>query len=108
MGEVRVSARDSLVRVRAGDDVVVELPENPSTGYRWEITGIEGLDVTGDDHTPAPPGPAGAELVGAGGTRVLRLRAEKAGEGRLELAYRRPWEAEGENEGEYALRVTVV
>ncbi|MEX3104103.1 MULTISPECIES: protease inhibitor I42 family protein [unclassified Streptomyces] len=113
MGEVRVSARDSDVRVRAGDDVVVELPENPSTGYRWEITGIEGLDVTGDDHTPAPTGPAGAELggaelVGAGGTRVLRLRAEKAGEGRLELLYRRPWEAEGESEGEYALRVTVV
>ncbi|MDX3380506.1 protease inhibitor I42 family protein [Streptomyces niveiscabiei] len=107
MGEVRVSARDSVVRVRAGDVVVVELPENPSTGYRWEITGIDGLDVTGDDHTPAPTGPAGAELVGAGGTRVLRLRAEQAGEGRLELVYRRSWEAEGENEGEYALRVTV-
>ncbi|GAV45361.1 protease inhibitor I42 family protein [Streptomyces acidiscabies] len=103
MGEVRVSARDSLVQVRAGDDIVVELPENPSTGYLWEITGIEGLEVTGDDHASAPTG-----LVGAGGSRVLRLRAEKAGEGRLELVYRRSWEAEGENAGQYALRVTVV
>ncbi|WP_416974233.1 protease inhibitor I42 family protein [Streptomyces sp. 4F14] len=107
MGEVRVSARDSRARVRAGDDLVVELPENPTTGFRWEVRGIEGLELTGDDYTPAPaPAPTG--LVGAGGTRVLRLRAREAGEGRLELVYRRSWEAEGENAGEYFLQVAVV
>ncbi|MET8975729.1 protease inhibitor I42 family protein [Streptomyces sp. NPDC004539] len=102
MGEVRVSSQDTRVSVRAGDDLVVELPENATTGFRWEVTSLDGLELTGDDHTPAP-----TVTVGAGGTRVLRLRAEKAGEGRLELVYRRPWEAEGERAGEYALRVTV-
>ncbi|QNP74168.1 protease inhibitor I42 family protein [Streptomyces roseirectus] len=105
MGEVRVSSQESRVSVRAGDDVVVELPENATTGFRWEVTGLDGLELTGDDYTPDPAPPM---MVGTGGTRLLRLRAEKAGEGRLELVYRQPWGAENETAGEYALRVTVV
>jgi len=103
MGEVRVSAQDTWASVRAGDDLVVELPENATTGFRWQVTGLDGLELTGDDYTPAP-----TVMAGDGGTRILRLRAEKAGEGRLELVYRQPWGAEGEEAGEYSLRVTVV
>ncbi|MGW3121788.1 protease inhibitor I42 family protein [Streptomyces sp. NPDC001107] len=101
MGEVQVSAQDGEVRMGLGDDLVVRLAENATTGYRWHVEGIEGgLEVAASDY--APPG----ELApGAGGTRVLRLRPTKAGEGRLELVLRQPWGHDVADR--YALRVTV-
>jgi predicted secreted protein len=101
VGEVHVSAQDREVRVALGDDLVVRLPENATTGYRWHVEGLHGaLRVETDAY--APPGRL---LPGAGGTRELRLRPTQAGEGRLELALRQPW---GDDVAErYALRVTV-
>ncbi|KKD08702.1 protease inhibitor I42 family protein [Streptomyces sp. WM6386] len=101
MGEVHVSARDREVRVGLGDDVVLRLPENATTGYRWHVERLDGgLEVVAGDYVP--PGPL---LPGAGGTRELRLRPSKAGQGLLELALKQPW---GEDVAErYTLRVTV-
>jgi len=101
VGEVHVSAQDGEVRVALGDDVVLRLPENATTGYRWHVENLQGgLEVTASHY--APPG---ALLPGAGGMRELRLRPTEAGQGRLELALRQPW---GEDAAErYALRVTV-
>ena len=101
MGEVHVSGQDGEVRVGLGDEVVVRLPENATTGYRWHVDGLEGgLEVTARDYTPP-----GQLLPGAGGTRELRLRPARTGEGRLELVLRQPW---GDDVAErYALRVTV-
>ena len=101
MGEVHVSAQDGEVRVGLGDDIVVRLPENATTGYRWHVDGVEGgLQVTAEEY--APPGRL---LPGAGGMRELRLRPTEAGRGRLELVLRQPW---GDDVAErYVLRVTV-
>lgn len=50
MGEVHVSAQDGEVRVALGDDVVVRLPENATTGYRWQVETLDGaLRVATDD-----------------------------------------------------------
>jgi predicted secreted protein len=101
VGEVHVSAQDGEVRVALGDDVVVRLPENATTGYRWQVETLDGaLRVAADDY--APPGRL---LPGAGGTRELRLRPTGAGEARLALVLKQPW---GDDIAErYALRVTV-
>jgi predicted secreted protein len=101
VGEVHVSAQDGEVRVGLGDDVVLRLPENATTGYRWHVESLQGgLEVAASDYAP-PGGP----LPGAGGTRELRLRPTEAGQGRLELVLRQPW---GEDVAErHALRVTV-
>ncbi|MEU6553778.1 protease inhibitor I42 family protein [Streptomyces sp. NPDC046915] len=101
MGEVHVSAQDEEVRAGPGDDIVVRLPENATTGYRWHVESLDGgLEVVADDY--APPGEI---LPGAGGTRVLRLRPAEAGEARLELVLQQPW---GDDVADrYALRVTV-
>lgn len=101
MAEVQVSAQDGEVRVGLGDDIVVRLAENATTGYQWQVEGLEGgLELAASDY--APP----TQLVpGAGGTRVLRLRPTKAGEGWLRLVLKQPW---GEDVAErYVLRVTV-
>jgi predicted secreted protein len=101
VGEVHVSGKDSEVRVRLADDVVVRLPENATTGYQWHLVTVEGgLEVADSDYEPP-----GRVVPGAGGTRVLRLRPTKVGDGRLELVLRQPW---GDDVAQrHALRVTV-
>ena len=32
------------IRVREGDEIVLELPQNASGGYRWHIARADGLD----------------------------------------------------------------
>jgi predicted secreted protein len=89
MGEVRVSAQDSDVHVSLGDEVVVQLPENATTGYLWSVQRVDaGLEVTGNEYE-AP----GSPLPGAGGKRVVRLRPTAAGEGLVQLVLKRPWES---------------
>ena len=42
------------VRVRAGEVFAVELPVNPSTGYRWEARLPPGLEVVATAIAPLP------------------------------------------------------
>ncbi|GAA2295129.1 hypothetical protein GCM10010234_41180 [Streptomyces hawaiiensis] len=101
MGEVRVSPRDSEVRVSLGDEVVVELPENATTGYLWSVQHIDGgLEVTSDEYR-AP----GQVLPGAGGQRVVRVRPTAAGEGLVRLVLKRPWESAVQDQ--HSVRISV-
>ncbi|MFZ3555113.1 protease inhibitor I42 family protein [Streptomyces sp. BH055] len=103
MGEIHLSVDDSEVTVRHGDEIVVRLPENGTTGHQWQVQEIEGtLEVTGSEFLPPD-----VLAPGAGGTRVLRLRPTKAGDGggHLTLHLKQPWG--GDVAEEYALRVTV-
>lgn len=72
---------------RIGDDVTVALPENPTTGYRWQPE----IDATAlqqtDDRYGGPTEPRGA-----GGTRRLTFRVLRSGPVHLRLVKRRPWE----------------
>jgi len=66
----------------------IQLPENPTTGYRWmlELTGDPTWILTADSYHAA------SDAVGASGIRTLRFIGATAGQGRIELLYRRPWE----------------
>jgi inhibitor of cysteine peptidase len=71
-----------------GSQLLVQLDENPSTGYTWApVATSEALPLTGGDFTAAAPG-----SVGGGGLRSLRFDVAQAGEHALELALMRPWE----------------
>jgi len=73
-----------------GETLSLHLPENRSTGYRWTISSAgEPAIVVLSDTYEAVPGPPGRP-----GVHVWQLRAVRLGEGRFELAYRRPWEGE--------------
>jgi len=91
-GEVLLKAGDAGRQVALKDDqvLVVSLPANPSTGYRWEIDGIDGArlrQVGKTEFRSSSPG-----LLGAPGEQVMRFQALKQGTARLGLVYRRPWE----------------
>ena len=75
-----------------GQDVVVELPTNPSTGYTWKVVAT---DQTFGYPTEEFVGPD-SNVVGAGGTLKLtwktRSAAQMLGGHSVKLEYRRPWE----------------
>jgi inhibitor of cysteine peptidase len=64
----------------------VRLPENPTTGYRWQPEPDDVRLKLVDDRFE------GAEVPrGAGGDRVLVFEAVRAGPARLHCAMRRTW-----------------
>lgn len=78
--------RDRKVSVRVGDRIVLRLPENPTTGYRWQTEFPPFLRLAHDanEHGEAP---------GAGGFRVLELVVAAAGLDEIRLACARPMDA---------------
>ena len=77
--------------MRLGDVLEVRLPENPTTGYRWDFVTSNELTVVGDEFSGELDGG-----IGAGGQRVVRFQAMKPGTAKVEAANRRSWETEGE------------
>lgn len=75
-----------------GQELVVRLASNPTTGYRWTLGEASG-PVLAMSATPAYKQGAHAKgLMGAGGVETWRFLAIAAGRGKLTLEYRRPWE----------------
>lgn len=81
------SANGSTVRAHAGDALVVRLPGNPTTGYRWSVVRLPASLrlVRAAYHPPAQ------RRLGQGGTYVFRF-AVRFGHGTIRLGYSRPWE----------------
>lgn len=72
--------------VAAGTVFSLRLPENPTTGYIWNMTTPEGLSIVRNEFI-APD----TRLVGAGGIHEWIFRAEEKGTYPLHAEYRRPW-----------------
>jgi len=93
------------IRVREGDEIVLGLPENATTGYRWHVGRSDGLDEkdTGEREGPKGPNPQ----VGGGGTRKFRFVAKSPGSARLELKHWREWEGDKSVIARFAVDITV-
>jgi predicted secreted protein len=75
--------------VDVGQELVVRLKENRTTGFHWQLAvPPEGLAVDDDGYEAD-----GSGRPGASGVRVFRLRATHPGTHRLGAALRRPWES---------------
>ena len=92
MAEIEVTQSGSTVQLSVGDEIVVRVPEIPTTGYAWTVSTVDpALRLVESTFVP-PVGNGTGPEPGAGGQRVIRLRAASAGEGGAELALKRPWE----------------
>jgi inhibitor of cysteine peptidase len=74
------------VTVAAGTGFTLRLPENPTTGYTWNLTPPEGLIIVKDGFI-APD----TKLVGAGGTREWVFSSKEKVTTLVHAEYRRPW-----------------
>lgn len=91
------------IDVAVGQEFVIALDSNPTTGYRWSLAAPlpENVALVQTGYTPEE-GP----LVGSDGKEYWRFGAVKAGSSTIELQYSRPWES-GEPETTRAFTVNV-
>jgi len=76
--------------VAVGQQVRVQLPSNPTTGYQWSVLGDPApLKFVKSDYAADPQA---AGRMGAGGTQTLRFTAKASGKVELKLGYARSWE----------------
>jgi len=97
------AANGQTVQAAPGDEFRVTLKENPTTGYRWDMTLGPGLTLvsgafTGPSPSPSPP-------LGAGGTRTWLVRVDTAGTLTLTGVYARPWEAASKSAAGFSLTI---
>ena len=103
MAEIAVTSNGAAVTASVGDQVRLELPENPTTGFRWQLVtfGAGLLRPLGDEYVPS-----GGTAVGSGGLRVFRFSAASPGAADIRLELNRPWETQPARE-EFVARVLV-
>ena len=71
-----------------GQELVLSLPSNPTTGFRWEPVALPTqLEAAGDLFEPSQP-----MGVGSGGTRQLTYKCVAAGDAGLRLHCIQAWE----------------
>ena len=105
--ELRVTERDAGQAVDLnGEVLVLYLESNPSTGYGWQVQGLDTQLLRQLDtaewapHTPDKPG--------APGTQILRFAAIGRGQTTLNLVYARPWETAAAPLKSFSLDVQVI
>lgn len=86
---------DCPLHLQTRQQLVLKLPSNPSTGYRWQVREAASSVL----HSLGPEvysSPKDADVVGSAGQSTWRFQAVQAGQDSLLLVYQRPWEADVE------------
>jgi inhibitor of cysteine peptidase len=97
------SSNGQVVEIPIGETIEIHLPENPTTGFRWRLTGdgSPACNLIRDDFR-APSGPPGK-----GGIHAWTFEAMRAGNCDIELRYRRRWETRSDHERTFTIHVRV-
>ena len=101
---VKTYTRDHpRIGVKAGDQFVVELVSNPTTGYQWQPAFDPAvLKLLGRDFSLA--GAATDAAVGGGGVERFRFESLTAGASRLSFAYQRSWEPGVRDQAQFEIK----
>lgn len=95
-GETHDVPLDAEIRLR--------LPENPTTGFTWQLSVTPGLVIENETYQPDAPD---SRLVGAGGTHQWILRAVQPGMQMISGIYARPWESAAGDQTSYTVNLLV-
>ena len=97
---------DCPLSLSPGQPLVLTLPSNPTTGFRWVVrdAATNVLQSLGPEVYSTPED---AGLVGSAGQSTWRFKASQPGEGRLHLDYQRPWETDVAPAESFDCRVSV-
>lgn len=116
---------EMLISVGMDDEICISLPESPSTGYVWSIDCNRLPELSEMDSIPDDPeqrdatlgligsqfeitdGDVFPEKIGAGGSRIIRLRALRPGKVHLEMPLARPWLEHAAPADQFLLDVSV-
>jgi len=84
--DAAVYREGDAVNVAKGDEFVIALAANPSTGYSWTAADSPYVQQVSSKQVQH------SSLIGAPGTEEITFKAEKTGSITLELAYARSFE----------------
>lgn len=113
MSTVELGRADSgkSIKLSRGQTLLIHLPENPTTGYRWEVDSPKGggkdanAQIITLEGTNSAPDPSAG--VGGGGTRSFVFKAVDDGTTEVRLKLWRPWEGDRSVVERYGLTVQV-
>jgi inhibitor of cysteine peptidase len=79
------------VSAKVGDTVTIELPETPTTGFRWTLatSALSGLAMVEDGFQLRAQ-----SAVGGGGVHTWRFASQRPGTTHLEFRLVRSWQAD--------------
>jgi inhibitor of cysteine peptidase len=90
--EINEAAEGARVTLARGQELIVTLDGNQTTGFRWSLSRAAPELVQVGEATYVARATDGRQ-TGSGGLTTFRFRAEAAGTSSLAFSYRRPWEA---------------
>jgi inhibitor of cysteine peptidase len=93
------------IRLFAGQELIIQLDGNPTTGYTWEAKNLDtNMFIQVGDVQFSSSNP---KLVSSGGTQTMTLRVLNTGTSTLTLIYHRPWEKDVQPLKTFTVTVTV-
>lgn len=84
---------------------VLELPENPTTGYEWDLNVSDGLEVLFSDYYAAPES---ENMAGVGGTHRWYIYATKDGVQTVSAVYKQAGAPASDSDATYSLTLNVI
>jgi len=93
------------VNLKNGDTFSLELRENPSTGYSWQLNLSKGLSILSDKSISDP---AAEGQVGVPVTHSWEIKAVTQGSQQIKGIYKQPWMNTTVAETNFTLNVEVV
>jgi inhibitor of cysteine peptidase len=92
------------ITVHADDKIIINLIENPTTGYGWAIDKMDPTVLVFQDLTFSST-PGGA--IGSGGTRTFTFTAKQPGTAHLQLKLLRAWQGDSSIIDRYDVTIQV-
>jgi inhibitor of cysteine peptidase len=105
-----VTENDSgkTISLKNGENFTLNLKENPTTGYSWQLNLSKGLNILSDEYTQ-DKFPGEKEVPpGRGGTHSWQIQATAPGSQQVNGIYKRSWENTTGTEENFTLNVEVV
>ena len=97
-----------IIRLKNGENFTLNLKENPTTGYSWQLNLSKGLSILSNEYTEYKL-PGEKEVTpGRGGTHSWLIQATAPGSQQVNGIYKRSWENTTGTEENFTLTVEVV
>ena len=87
-----------------GNELILDLDANPTTGYSWVITSVP--EQFASDYDNYVQDEAEEDMTGVGGTQEYHIVALNDGTGTMTLEYKQDWDG-GESDGTYELKLEI-
>jgi inhibitor of cysteine peptidase len=84
---------DCPLPLKSGQVLLLTLPSNPTTGYRWQVQN-PASSILRSLGPEVYSNPEDSGMIGSAGQSVWRYQAANAGDGHLIMTYQQPWAPE--------------